>query len=61
MMFAEALAVLAGNISIRIIVKGAAAAAAIIGTAAVIGTTVCFVAHENSGNKNSEMSIHSEG
>lgn len=56
MMFAEALAVLAGNVSIRIIAKGAAAAVAIIGVAAVVGGTVCFVEHEKIKNKNSGLS-----
>ena len=57
MMFAEALAVLAGNVALDIALQGAAAAVAVIGVAVVIGGVVCFVTYEQLNNEKAKENL----
>ncbi len=63
MMYAHALEILAGQVAINIALNGIPAAAAVIGTAIVIGGVVCFVTYEyyeylkNNGNSASAAGV----
>ena len=64
MMYAHALEILAGQVAINIALNGIPAAAAVIGTAIVIGGVVCFVTYEYYEyikNKESGVSVDGAG